>query len=139
MDYVQGMKLNVISTKSKRTMLFLLALPLALAAGCASNPANSYFPATPAPTIVHGSERRSANIAVGDEMFWMFMADTNINYSMSLSINEGIVSLGDNSLDGPEQQAIVNQMWELPGVNQVNDASGIVAPPTLAPKTVAVR
>ena len=127
-----------------KTLLWL-ALPLTLAVGCASDPnrpavADSFFPDAPTPVALTSSESHAVNRVVGREIFNMFMADTNINYSLVASVNNaGVVSLSGASFGGVEKQRVVDRMWELDGVNQVNNGQGIDLAPTPATKVVVVR
>jgi hypothetical protein len=133
---------NKLNNKNEKTIfkcgkLFWLTLPLALAAGCASNPSNSFFKDAPAPAVAAVSGSRTANVVVGKEIFNMFMADTNIDYDLLASVNEGTVTLVGTSTDRPERQRMVNQIWTLAGVNQVNDEPAVNTLPTLAEEAVA--
>ena len=102
--------------------------------GCASDSnrptaavANIYAPGEKSAAF---SERRATNSVVGNEMFWMLLADTVIDYNLSASINNGGVALSGTSPDGIERQRVVNEIWKLKGVNQVKDESGVNTPPT---------
>ena len=126
-----------------RTLLWL-ALPLTLAVGCASNPNRSAVPGNsftdnPAPAAPAVSQQEPANVAVGREIFRMFLADTSANCSLSASANQGVVTLGGASFTGVERQSIVDQTWALAGVTQVRDEKGVDLTPTPASKAVAVR
>ena len=127
---------------TKCKMLLWLALPLTLAAGCASNPnraavADNFFTDYPVPTATPVSQSEAANRVIAREMFFMFIADTSTNMSMSASVNGGVVTLGGDSFDGVERQSIVDQTWGLAGVIQVKDDLGVDLPPT--PKAIAAR
>ena len=125
--------------------LLWLALPLALAAGCASNPnraavADKYFSDAPTPVAMTASESHAVNRVVGKEIFDMFMADAGINYNLGATVNNaGLVTLNGTSSNGVERQRVVDRMWELDGVNQVKNAQGVDVAPTPAPKAVAAN
>lgn len=127
-----------------KTMLWL-ALPITLAAGCASGPSRPVASTeAQAPAVTLLSERQAANVVVGREIFDMMMADRNINYSLSASlnngvVNNGVVTLGGTSSSKVERQRIVDRMWELAGVTQVKDELGRDLAPTTAQPTVVVR
>jgi hypothetical protein len=114
--------------------LLWLGLPLALAAGCASNPSRSPVASnyTEIQTIAGApvSERRTANLTAGHEIYELFMTDMRIN-SMSATVDEGVVTLHGTRPNGIERQSINDRILELPGVNQVKDELGGVTP-TLA-------
>ena len=127
-----------------KTLLWL-ALPLALAAGCASNPnraavAGKFFSDVPTPVAMTASESHAVNRVVGREIFDMFLADTNINYALKASVNnDGNVTLSGASRGGVEQQRVVDRMWELNGVNQVKNEKGVDLAPTPVTKAVAAN
>jgi hypothetical protein len=158
----------------KSKTLLWLALPLTLAAGCASNPhpsarvdsffpenpammgapvsgqqtannpdqsarADSFYPETPATIATPVSGQQAANMVVGREIFDMFMAEKNINYSARVSVNAGVVTLDRDTFDGAQRQGIVDQMWKLDGVNQVENDQGVDLKATPVAKVVAVR
>lgn len=134
---------NIMTTTSKCKMLLCLALPLTLAAAYASDtnlpPATASFIAAPASIVQPVSARRTANLVVGKEMFALFMAETNNTYNLSSSVNNGVVTLVCTSSDGMERQRIVNEVWQLHGVDQVTDESGVSTPQAPAERIVAVR
>jgi hypothetical protein len=125
--------------------LLWLALPLTLAVGCASNPnraavTDNFFTDAPSPAATTFSESQAVNRVVGREIFNMFLADKNINYSLMATVNnDGAVTLSGASFDGTERQRVVDRMWELDGVNQVKNEQGVNLAPTPATKAVAVR
>jgi hypothetical protein len=127
-----------------KTLLWL-ALPLALAAGCASNPnratvADKFFTDAPTPAAMTASESHAVNRVVGREIFDMFLADTDINYNLGATVNNaGLVTLNGTSSDGVERQRVVDRMWELDGVSQVKNARGVDVAPTPAAKAVAAN
>lgn len=127
-----------------KTML-LLALPLTLAVGYASDSnrsavADPFFTDVPAPSAMTASESNAVNRVIGREIFKMFMADKNISYSLGASVNDaGLVALNGTSSDGVERQRIVDRMWELDGVKQVKNEQGVDVARTPAPKAVAAR
>jgi hypothetical protein len=124
-----------------RKTLLWLALPLALAAGCASDPSRSTvaFSGPAAPIVAPGSEREAANQAVGNEIFNLFMTDTSINYLLRASVDNGVVTLIGASSNRLERQRVVDRVWELAGVNQVKDELGVDLAPTLPRRAVVVR
>ncbi len=127
-----------------KTLLWL-ALPLTLAAGCASNPnraavADNFFTDAPTPVAMTFSESHAVNRVVGREIFNMFLADTNINYNLGATVNNaGLVTLNGGSSDGVERQRVVDRMWELDGVNQVKNEKGVDLAPTPATKAIAAN
>jgi hypothetical protein len=143
MNYSSGMKQNKNNSNIKNKMLLCLALPLTLVAGCASNPrgasAISYINGGPAPMVAPVSEQRTANEIIGNEVFNNFMADTNIDYNLSASVNEGMVTLVSTSTNRLERQRIVNQVGALVGVNQVNNVSVVEVASATNQKTVTAR
>jgi len=120
-----------MSVNFKFRKLFWIALPLALTAGCASD-SNQFFTDTPAPVMAPITERQAASIVVASEVFGMFLADTNLNYLLWITVNKGVLTMGSSSPDGIERQRIVNRMWELNGVTQVKDGYGVNVAETLA-------
>jgi osmotically-inducible protein OsmY len=131
---------NLISTSIK---MLCLALPVAFAAGCASDSNRSTAAAAnmnaPAQTFAADSESRAADHSVGHKIFWMLLADTGINYGLSASETNGVVALSGTSPDGNERQRVVNEMWKLEGVTQVTDVDGVNTPATLARNNVAAQ
>ena len=131
------------NSNSKCKMLLCLALPLTLAVGYASDaslpPATSSFIAVPNAIVQPVSARRTANIVVGNEIFNMFMTETNVNNGLTASVNNGVVTLSDPLSDKSERQTTVNQISELAGVNQVKDKHGADLVSTTTEKAVAVR
>jgi hypothetical protein len=134
---------NIMSTNSKCRILLCLALPLTLATGYASDsnrpPDTASLSDVPAPIVATVTARRAADIAINNEIFNLFMADTSINYNLSVSVNKGVVTVGDSLADGRERQKVVNEIWNLPGVNQVKDERGVDLASTAIGKAVAVR
>jgi hypothetical protein len=137
---------NIILTNSRFKTLLLLALPLILAAGCASNPANSYFTDTLVPTTAAVSGRQAANQFIANEIYEMYLTNTNSAYSMVASVNEEVVTLqGPLSYDGEqkpgrvERRGIDDRIWKLAGVNRVKDELGVDTVLILAEKPVAGR
>jgi hypothetical protein len=112
--------------------LVWLALPLTLAAGCASDPSRpavvNYSPDTPAPSVGPASERQAADRVIGKEIYDMCMADKKIHSSMWASVDQGVVTLHGRLPNGAERQRIIDRITGLPGVNQVNYITGDVAP-----------
>ena len=124
--------------------LLWLALPIALAAGCASGPSHSevaynaaaFSPPTTAPVY----ERQATNAIIGHEIFEMFMKDMTVNYALTASVNnQGVVALGGTSSDGAERQRVVDEVWRLTGVNEVKDKAGLDVAPTVPQKDVVSR
>lgn len=112
-----------------------LALPVALAAGCASGPSRSAsynFTDAPAPIVAAVSERQAANQLIGNEIYQMLMTDTNIDYALGASVNSGVVSLSGTAYGRVERQRIVDRMWDLEGVLEVKDRNGMDVAPTVA-------
>ena len=111
-----------------KTLLWL-ALPLTLAAGCASGPSRSTarFTDLPAPRIEPASESRTANMVVGREIFDLFVADTRIDYCLSAGVDDGVVTLSGTSPFRVERQRVTDRIWELAGVTQVRDERGNAA------------
>jgi len=136
-------KIMKTNSNSKCKMLLCLALPLSLTAGYASDASPPAAAATfidaPAPIVQPVSASQAADSALNYEIFRMVLADSDINYNLAASVNEGVVTLGVTSSDGIERQRVVNEIWELRGVNQVTDASGVITPQAPAEKAIAVR
>ena len=127
----------------KCKMLLWLALPFTLGVGCAFGPGSSavadeFFTDFPAPVVAAVSARQAANVVVGNEIFYMFLADTSTDCSLTAMVDKGVVTLGGVSFVGVERQSIIDQTWELAGVNQVQNELGVDLVPTPA-KVVAVR
>src|ERR1700689_867382 len=123
---------NFMTTNSKCRILLCLVLPLTFAAGCASNPANSYFNHAPAPIMASASRQQAANQVIGIEIYEAYLTDTNFAYTMVASINKGVVTLqgpisygGEQKPDRMERQGIDNRIWNMDGVNQVKDELNI--------------
>jgi hypothetical protein len=68
----------------------------------------------------------------------MFLADTDTDCSLTAMVDKGLVTLGGLSFVGVERQSIIDQTWELAGVNQVQNERGVDLVQTPA-KVVAVR
>ena len=125
--------------------MLCLALPAAFAAGCASDSNRPTAAAAninaPGESSAAYSGRRAANVVVGNDIFWLFLADTDIsfNYNLCASNNIGVVALDSNSPDATERQRVVNEIWKLKGVSQVKDETGVNTPPTPDGKNVAAR
>src|ERR1700689_3458931 len=90
-------KIMTTNLSSKCKMLLCLALPLTVAAGYASDsnrPLNTVsFIDAPVPIVAPVSARQAADIAINKEVFDMFMADTSINYNMSATVHNGVVTI----------------------------------------------
>jgi hypothetical protein len=138
-------KRNIGSTNSvSQCMLLLcLALPLTLATGYASDsnrPAGTpSFIDVPTPVVASVSERQAADRVINDEIFRMILADTNNDYNLAASVNSGVVTLDITSTNQLESQHMVNEMWQLRGVNQVKNERGDDMAPTLAEKFTMTR
>ena len=119
--------------------LLWLALPLTLAAGCASGPnrstATSDFTDTLTLVAAPISRSGAANVIVGHEIYEMFLADTRIDYGLGAGVDKGVVTLRGTSFNGTERQRIVDGIWELNGVDEVKDKHGVDVAPTLARNT----
>jgi hypothetical protein len=150
-DYSQDMKIqneeNIIPTNYKCRALLLLALPLTFAAGCASNPANSYFTDKPTPIIASASKQQMANQAVAHEIYAVYLTNRNFAYTMVAAVNnEGTVTLqgpipysDEQNPDRVERQRIDSGILELASVNQVKDELDVATVPIRSEKTVASR
>ncbi len=90
----------------------------------------------PTPIVAPVSERQTADRAINNEIFWMVLADTNTDYNLSASANNGVVTLDATSADGLELQRVVNEMWQLRGVEQVNNEHGVALTATLPAVTM---
>jgi hypothetical protein len=136
-------KIMKTNSNSKCKMLLCLALPLTVAAGYASDFSRSLDTASfidfPAPLAATASARQAADSAINREIFRMVLADQDINYNLSASVKDGVVTLDVTSSDGIEGQRVVNEIWELRGVDQVKNELGVNIPPTVAEQPVAVR
>ena len=119
------------------------ALPLTLATGYASDsnrPAGTpSFIDVPTPIVASVSERQAADRVINDEIFRMILADTNNDYNLAASVNSGVVTLDITSTNQLESQHMVNEMWQLRGVNQVKNERGDDMAPTLAEKFTMTR
>jgi hypothetical protein len=134
---------NFMTTNSKCRLLLCLALPLTVAAGYASD-SNSpkdtnAFIDVPTPIVATVSARQTADITINNEIFNLVMADTSISYNLSVSVNKGVVTVSDSLAGGRERQRVVNEIWDLAGVNQVRDEHGADLASTATGKAVAVR
>ena len=124
--------------------MFWLALPLALVAGCASEPSRiaakdqSETPVT-VPAYTPVTQRDLANVAVGKEMFYLFLSMTNADLNLTAVSYDGGVTLGGSSIAGSGRQGLVDEVWALPGVTQVSDAKGDDLTKTAGAKTVGTR
>jgi len=128
----------------KTKSLLWLALPLALAGGCASGPSQSTVAYNAAPfrasTVAPVYQSQATNVVIGREIFEMFMKDTSVDYGLSATVNnQGLVSLGGTSSDRVERQRIVDEVWQLHGVNEVKDKVGVDVAPSSPQKDVVVR
>jgi hypothetical protein len=137
---------NIISTSPKCRTLLLLALPLTLAAGCASNPSSSYFTDTPAPIVASISTQQTANRVIANEIYAMYLTNGNFAYTMVASVNGGVVTLqgpitytGQQRPDRVERQRIDDGITKLATVNKVKDELDIDTVPMTTGKTVAER
>ena len=90
-------------------------------------------PVSPAPN------RHAADIAINREIFDFILADTGINYNLKLSVDGGVVTLGRSLAEGSEQQRVVNELWQLPGVVGVTDDRGVLLAATHNNNRVAMR
>jgi hypothetical protein len=135
-------------------MLLWLALPLTFAAGCASNPnraavADKFFTDYPAPVATPVSQSEAANRVIEREIFSVLMADTSTGQSMGSSVNAGVATvtmwpterewMDGSSFDVVERQLIIDQVWKLDGVTQVNDGMGVDLVATPAPAIVLAQ
>lgn len=140
MGYSYGMKNNsklihknerkIMSTNSKCKILLCLALPLTLATGYASDSNNTCFSDVPTPIAAPVSKRQAADNVINNEIFRMALADTN-TYNLSASVNDGVVTMDVTSTDRLELQRMVNETWQLRGVEQVRDERGVDMESTL--------
>lgn len=124
----------------------MLALPLTLAAGCASNPSSSYFTDTPVPIMASASAQQTANRIIANEIYAMYLTNGNFAYTMVASVNGGVVILqgpitytGQRYPDRVERQKIDDGITKLASVNQVKDELDIDTVPMPTAKTVASR
>lgn len=134
-------------------MLLGFALPLILAAGCASDPNRSsntsYFNETPAPIASPVSKSEAADRVVENEMFYMLLTNMSTGQDMGAFANGGVATvtmwqanrkwMDGTSFNVAERQKVVDQTWELDGVTQVNDGLGVDLAPTPESKAVALR
>jgi hypothetical protein len=131
------------NSNSKCKMLLCLALPLTVAAGYASDSNRpldtTSFIDCPAPIVAPVSKSQAADSAINREIFRMVLADKNINYDLTATVKDGEVTLAVTSTDGTERQRVVNEIWELHGVDQVKNELGVNTPSSVAEKPVAVR
>jgi osmotically-inducible protein OsmY len=124
-------------------MLLCLALPLTVAAGLASDSNRSLDTTTyidsPATIVAPVTKSLSADSVINREIFRMVLADRDINYNLSATVKDGLVTLDVTSADGTERQRVINEIWELRGVDQVKNELGVNMPPTVSEIPVAVR
>jgi len=129
-----------MKTNSKCKILLCLALPLTVAAGHASDSSRSLdtttFIDSPAPLVATASAQQSADSAINREIFRMVLADRDINYNLSSTVKDGLVTLDVTSADGTERQRVINEIWELHGVDQVKNELGVNMPSTETPVVV---
>ena len=126
-----------------RSLTIGLALPFAAITACATE---TNKPAGPAaamqvapPPVAPATNRHAADIAINREIFDLFLADTGINYNLKLSVDGGVVTLGRSLAEGSEQQRVVNELWQLPGVVGVTDDRGVLLAATHNNNRVAMR
>lgn len=62
----------------------------------------------------------------------MVLADTNTDYTLLASVNNGVVTMDITSTNQLELQRMVNETWQLRGVEQVKNEHGIDMASTLA-------
>lgn len=107
-----------------RTLLWL-ALPLALAAGCATSPNRAEvtedFPDFTAPTTAPVSERRTENVIVGNEIYEMLLANRDIGNYLMATADNGVVVLSGSVTTRAERREIDERIRDLTGVSQVKD------------------
>lgn len=136
-------KIMKTNTNSKCAILLCLALPLTVAAGYASDSNRSLDTTTfidfPAPLVATATARQTADSVINREIFSMVLADKDINFNLSATVKDGLVTLDVTSSDGTERQRVVNEIWELRGVDQVKNELGVNMPSTVAEMPVAVR
>ncbi len=132
-----------ISSISQCILLLGLALPLTLATGYASDSNrltdSPYFIDFPTPIVAAVSDRQAADRVINDEIFRMVLADTNNDYNLLASVNNGVVTLDITSTNRLESQHMINEMWKLRGVNQVKNERGVDMASTLAEKFAITR
>lgn len=135
-------KIMSTNSNSKCKLLLCLALPLTVAAGHASDSNRSLDTTTfidfPAPLVATASARQSADSVINREIFRMALADQDINYNLYATVKDGLVTLDVTSSDGTERQRVVNEIWELRGVNQVKNELGVNTPSTKTVKLAEV-
>ena len=127
-----------VFTWLKCKQLFLLALPLTLAVGCASGPKQSAVAHnfTDAPVASPIYERQATDQAIQAGLYALFLADRDSAYDRLASVKDGVVTLRGPLPGRAEQQRLSDSIRALPGVVQVNDERGGVAllpPPSLGP------
>jgi osmotically-inducible protein OsmY len=128
---------------SQRMLLLCVALPLTLTTGYASDSSRrtdtTFFIDVPTPIVAPVSERQAADRVINHEIFRMALADTNADYNMIASANNGVVTLDVTSTNRFELQRVVNGMWQLRGVEQVKNERGVGVASTLAGKFTIAR
>ncbi|HEY5232780.1 MAG TPA: hypothetical protein VIK35_04520 [Verrucomicrobiae bacterium] len=128
------------NSNSKCKILLCLALPLTVAAGHASDSSRSLdtttFIDSPAPLVATVSAQQSADSAINREIFHMVLADRDLSYDLHATVKDGLVTLDVASSDVTERQRVVNEIWELHGVNQVKNELGVNMPSTETPVVV---
>jgi len=130
-----------MSTNSKYKIFLCLALPIALTIAYVSH---SYlltnttsFIVAPAPIGAPVSRYQEADMAINNEILRMALADTNTDYHMSASAHNGVVTLDFTSTNRLELQHVVNELWQLRGVEQVKNEHGVDLASTLPAVTMA--
>jgi osmotically-inducible protein OsmY len=136
-------KIRSTNSISPGVLLLCLALPLSLTTGYASDSNRladtTSFIDVPAPTVRPVSERQAADRVINYEIFRMALADTNTDYNMTASANNGAVTVDITSTNRFELQRMVNGLWQLRGVEQVKNERGVDVASTLAEKSTIAR
>ena len=102
--------------------------------GCASGPGRSgaahTFSEVPPPADVAVSQRQVANTLLGRAILDQWLADPQMDnsYSLSASVNRGVVVLGGNLPNGGERRRVTVCIQELPNVTSVTGHPGELEP-----------
>ena len=120
-----------------------LALPFAVITGYATETNTSAGSAAvievAPPPVSPAANRHAADLALNQKIFDLFMTDKGINYDLKVTVDGGVVTLGKSLAERSEQQRVVNELWQLPGVMGVTDDRGLTLAATQNIHRVAMR
>jgi osmotically-inducible protein OsmY len=96
----------------------------------------NFFIDVPTPIVAPVSQRQEADRIINNEIFRMVLADQNNDYTLSVSVNNGVVTLDVASTNRFELQRMVNEIWQLRDVEQVKNQRGVDMASTLPAVTM---